>query len=431
MKRQMLKGRRLFAAAGIVLLGILAWSMTENPNPALARCTRQEVQLGACSAPLGSVSDKSVDPTLVAANTKFGFKLFSEVLKKDSGKNVFVSPVSVAIALAMTYNGASGQTQQAMAKTLELQGMSLQSINEANAALKATLENPDPKVQTAIANSLWAKQGIQFKPEFIQRNRQFYQAKVTDLEFNDPTAPSVINNWVEQSTKGKINKIVDKIKPDDVLFLINAIYFKGKWSTPFDKTQTAPQPFYLLNGTNKQLPMMAQSGKYRYYENDKFQAVSLPYGEGRLSLYIFIPKSQDSKLAFSQELNAENWEQWMTQFRMRNGFIRLPRFTMDYDIELTNALKALGMAEAFNSQANFTQMASIPVRINQVKHKTFVEVNEEGTEAAAVTSVGVVATSARVSEEPFRMIVDRPFFCGIRDNRTGTILFMGAIVDPK
>ncbi len=421
MNQQILKGT---LAAGTIMLNLMGWLMAEQLKPAIASCNLQEVKLGTCFPP-------QVDRKLVAANTKFGFKLFSEILKQDSGKNVFVSPVSVAIALSMAYNGASGQTQQAMAQTLELQGMSLESINQANAALRATLENPESQVQMAIANSLWAKQGTPFQPEFIQRNQQFYEAKVTDLDFDAPTAPSVINNWVEQSTKGKINKIVDKIRADDMLFLLNAMYFKGKWTTPFDKSQTVIQSFDLLNGNEKQLPMMSQSGKYRYYENEKFQAVSLPYGKGRLSLYIFLPKQKSSLAAFFQNLNAENNSQWMTQFRIRNGSLRLPRFKMDYEIELTNALKALGMEAAFNSQANFSQMTAIPVSINQVKHKTFVEVNEEGTEAAAVTSVGVVTTAAHVTAAPFEMIVDHPFFCQIRDNQTGTILFMGAIVEPK
>lgn len=430
MNQQMVKGSLV---AGTIILSLMGWLMLEHPKPAIAHCDKQEFQLDMCSTPPAprSVADQSVDQKLVAANTKFGFKLFSEILKHDSSKNVFVSPISVAIALSMVYNGASGQTQQAMAQTLEFPGMSLESINQANAALKETLENSDPQVQMAIANSLWAKFDTSFQPEFLQRNQQFYQAKVTDLDFSDPTAPSVINNWVAQSTQGKINKIIDKIRPDDMLFLLNAIYFKGKWTTPFDKSQTTTQPFYLSNGHQKQLSMMAQSGRYRYYENEKFQAVSLPYGKGRLSLYIFLPKPEFSLAAFSQDLSAENNSQWMSQFQLRNGSIRLPRFKIEYNIELTNTLKALGMEAALNSQANFSQMSSIPLRLNQIKHKTFVEVNEEGTEASAVTSVGVVATAAHLPKLPFQMTVDHPFFCQIRDNQTGTILFMGTIIEPK
>jgi serpin B len=381
---------------------------------------------------MGQSPNPVVNSQFVDANTKFGFKLFSEILKQDSKKNVFVSPTSIAIALAMTYNGASASTQQAMAKALELQGMSLQDVNQANNALKASLEKADPDVQFSIANSLWAKQGIPFKPEFLQRNQQFYGAKITELDFTEPDAPSIINSWVKENTRNKIDQIVQQIDPADVLFLINAIYFKGNWTHKFDKSQTAERPFYLPDGTQKQQPMMSQSGKYRYYENETFQAVSLPYGKERLSLYVFLPRKNTSLDAFQQQLAIENWQQWMSQFKMRNGSIQLPRFKLEYDIQLNTALKSLGMEEAFDdSRANFSNMTSASVKIDEVKHKTFVEVNEEGTEAAAATSVRATLTSARMPEAPFQMVVDRPFFCAIRDNQTGTVLFMGSIREPN
>ncbi|MBW4577202.1 MAG: serpin family protein [Aphanothece sp. CMT-3BRIN-NPC111] len=430
MNRNLVKPLKVSAAAaGITLLGLLGWLMAKNPKLAIAKCSSQEVSCGGESI---SVFARPVNPKLTTANTKFGFKLFSEIRKQESNKNIFVSPGSVAIALAMTYNGASGETQQQMAKALELQGMSLEEINQANDALRSNLANPDAGVQLSIANSLWARKGVPFKQKFINRNLQFYQAKVTDLNFYDPGSADIINNWVKENTRGKIERIIDNLKYDDVLFLINAIYFKGKWTNEFDKSQTANYPFTRLDGTQKQHPMMSQTGKYSYYENNTFQAVSLPYGKERLSLYIFQPKQNTSLDAFYKQMNTQNWEQWISQFRMRDGSIRVPRFKLEYDIELSSALKALGMESAFDPYtANFTEMSSIPVNIDQVKHKTFVEVNEEGTEAAAVTSVNIVTTSARIPEEPFRMVVDRPFFCAIRDNQTGTVLFMGSIVEPN
>lgn len=419
-------GRRyVLAAAGVVLLSVLGCSQVDNSTSAFAqsRLPRSE----------SSMQKKAINPDskLVAANTQFGFKLFSEVLKNDSGKNIFVSPSSVALALAMTYNGASGSTKEAMAKALELQGLTIPQINSSNAVLKKLLENPDPKVQIDIANSLWANKEVSFNPEFIQRNQDFYTAKVTSINFTDAGTPSIINSWVNENTHGKINKIVDKISPTQVLFLINAIYFKGIWTHEFDKQQTAIYPFYLESGGEKQHPMMSQKGDFRYYENEQFQAVSLPYGQnGKVSFYIFLPKQNSSLKTFYQNLRLKNWDNWMTQFRRREGFVRIPRFKMDYDITLNNALTALGMGEAFSNKANFSGMGK-NLKMSEVKHKTFVEVNEEGTEAAAATSVGIVPLSARVpSEEPFRLIVDRPFFCTIRDNQTGSILFMGSIVEP-
>ncbi len=424
MNRRILSRVGAIVAAGIVLAGLSGGLMAQKIN---ANSPKHGEPRLTAQSPNPPVNSQFVD-----ANTKFGFKLFSQILKQDSKKNVFVSPTSVAIALAMTYNGADGETQQAMAKALELQGMSLQDINQGNNTLKATLENADPAVQFSIANSLWAKQGVAFKPDFMQRNQQFYGAKVTELDFGKPDAPKIINNWVKENTRGKIDQIVQQIQPDDVLFLINAIYFKGKWTKEFDKSQTTERPFYLSDGTQKQHPMMSQSGRYRYYENENFQAVTLPYGTERLSLYVFLPRKNTTLDAFQQQLAVENWQQWMNQFQMRRGSIQLPRFKFEYDIQLNTALKSLGMEAAFDgSRANFSNMTSASVKIDEVKHKTFVEVNEEGTEAAAATSVRATLTSARMPEEPFQMVVDRPFFCAIRDNQTGTVLFMGSIREPK
>jgi serine protease inhibitor len=421
-------GRRYaLAAASVVLFSVLGCSQVDSNKSALAQSSLPQPE-----NPLQKKTLKT-DTKIVESNNKFGFKLFSEVLKGDiSEKNIFISPSSVAIALAMTYNGASGSTQQAMAKTLELQGMNLSEINSFYAAtLKELLDNQDAKVQLKIANSLWANQDVKFKPDFLQRTQDFYQAKVSNLNFQDSTATSIINNWVKDNTGGKINQIVEKLEPNQVLFLINAIYFKGNWSNEFDKKQTAQYPFHITPGRQKQHLMMSQTGDYKYYENQQFQAVSLPYGkDGKVSFYIFLPKQNSNLKAFSQNLNVENWEKWMTQFNQQKGFIRLPRFKTEYDVTLNNALKALGMEEAFTNKANFSGMGR-NFAISQVKHKTFVEVNEEGTEAAAATSVGMVATSLRQEPEPFRMIVDRPFFCAIRDNQTGSILFMGSIIEPQ
>lgn len=231
------------------------------------------------------------DTKIVDANNKFGFKLFSEIAKQDgNAKNISVSPTSVAIALAMTYNGASGSTQKAMAKTLELQGISLPELNSGYASLNKLLQNPGENVQLTIANSLWVNQDVSLRPDFVQTTRDFYQAKVTNLDFQNVTAVNTINSWVQENTKGKIDKIVDNIEPNQALFLINAIYFNGKWSNAFDKSQTTPQTFYTASGQQKQHPMMSQTGEYRYYETPQFQSVSLPYGQdGKVSLYIFLP----------------------------------------------------------------------------------------------------------------------------------------------
>lgn len=399
-------------------------------------CAKQPASFAASDArarPSPQISNQVANEKLVTANTKLTFKLFSEILKKQHSENIFISPASLAIALNIVYNGAGGETQEAIAKTLELQGTNLQEINQANADLKASLKNPDPKVQLSIANSLWTKESIPFKPEFLQIIQNFYQGEVKNLNFSNPTAPSMINNWVNQSTNGKINKIVDVIEPKTVFLMLNAIYFKGNWTESFPTEATQLHPFTLLDGTQKQHPMMRHqnSASFPYYENELFQAVSLPYGDGRMSMYIFLPNQGVSLKTFYEKLNAENWQQWMNQFNNFDNsgggvLISLPRFKLEYAIDLKDTLKALGMEIAFTKEANFSGMTPSSIWIDKIQHKTFVEVNEEGTEAAAVTNV-----TSGVRSGPIEMNVNRPFFLAIRDNQTGNILFVGSIVEPK
>ncbi|MEN3334703.1 MAG: hypothetical protein V7641_4068 [Blastocatellia bacterium] len=397
-----------------------------NHNTANANESTMENQKPAASGPL--------DPRLAAANARFGFKLYSELTKQSAEKNIFVSPASIALCLTMAYNGAEGETRQAMARALETQALSLEDLNRAYAGLKAALENPDAKVKLQIANSLWARQGLQFKADFIQRNKNYFGAQVTALNFDDPSAPATINQWVSEQTNGKIDKIVDQIDSQSILFLINAIYFKGAWAKEFDKAKTKEDNFTLVRGA-KRLPMMSQSGNYQYLETGDFQAISLPYGGGRVSFYVFLPTASSSLGAFEKSLTEAKWQQWMTQFHATDGDLSLPRFRVTYEATLNDALKALGMGTAFDEgRANFSgmiQMGGQNVYISRVRHKTFAEVNEEGTEAAAVTSTEMRATSMVMPRQRFRMMVDRPFFCAIRDNASGAVLFMGSIYDPQ
>jgi serpin B len=372
-----------------------------------------------------------LDARFVEANTRFGLKLFSEIERQAGESNRMISPASVAIALSMTYNGAQGETQRSMAQALELQGLDLNTINQANATLKQSLEQADPAVTVAIANSLWGRLGIPFKDEFLQRNREFYQAEVSTLDFASADAADTINCWVSRNTRGKIPQIVSEINPDDVLFLINAVYFKGNWTTAFKPEATVERPFHRADGTSNPHPLMTQHNKYRYLETSYFQAISLPYGNERLSMYVFLPQQNSNLNRFLQTLTPQNWNTWISQFRQRDGVIQLPKFKLDYELGLNTVLKTIGMASAFDTtKADFSGISTQPTHINQVQHKTFIEVNEEGTEAAATTSVRITVTSAMPAAAPFQMIVDRPFFFAIRDNQTGIILFMGTVLDP-
>ncbi|HIH44002.1 MAG TPA: serpin family protein [Candidatus Methanoperedenaceae archaeon] len=367
---------------------------------------------------------------IASASTRFGFKLFLELLRKGKGWNILISPTSIAAALAMTYNGAMGDTKRGMEETLELQGMSFEEVNRENAALIAGLKEID-SVQINIANSLWGKKDVPFNPDFIQRNRDFYEAGVRNLDFSDPRSISIINAWVSEKTAGLIKKIVDEIDPLTILILINAIYFKGKWSNVFNKADTKEGLFTLLDGKQKNVHFMSQSGRYPYHRGRDFQAISLPYGDGRVSMYIFLP---DKKVDFYGFLNNFNLD-LLHQFSTEKGAIKLPRFKLEYSISLNDALKSLGMEVAFDEdKADFSGMCPVTsqdnVYIYKVVHKSFMEVNEEGTEAGAATKVEM-NTRALLGPPPFNMVVDHPFFCVLRDNATDAILFMGAVVDPS
>jgi serpin B len=374
-----------------------------------------------------------IDNSVVTANAKFGFNLFNEIRKTEQDKNIFISPFSVSIALAMALNGASGETEQVMVNTLQLQGLDSESINAGYAGLRQTLLTSDPKVILTIANSLWARQDVPFKPDFLQRNTQFFGAEISTLDFTDPNTLKTINQWVNTNTNGKISKILDEINPDAVLFLINAIYFKGIWQTEFDPLHTRDGDFHLATGGEKQVAMMTRTGDYRYYQNyeENFHAISLPYGDGRISMYIFLPRRESNLNTLLDNLNAESWENWMSQFREQEVLLVMPKFKLEYEKTLNTPLVSLGMDIAFApGLADFSRMATLEILgknlyIGEVLHKAVVEVNEEGTEAAAVTSVGIRATSA-----PPAFMANRPFFFAIHDNETKTVLFMGTVVDP-
>jgi len=372
----------------------------------------------------------------VAETTEFGFNLFAEVVAENEDKNVFISPPSVAIALAMTYNGATGSTADAMRRTLSLDGLDRDQINAGFADLLTFLTNPDSAVELSIANSLWGREGIQFDEEFFQRNEQYYRAKITTLDFSREDAAPTINAWVSEQTQGKIDGIVDPpISGATVLFLINAIYFKGTWTYTFADSLTVDGTFHLPNGATKQHPFMHQDGTYDYLRTDAFQAVRIPYGKGRVGMYVFLPGKESSLSEFQGTLTAANWSDWMDDFQEMKGHIALPRFRLEFKSKLNDALASLGMGPAIcPSNADFNDMFAGAFNpgacISKVMHKTFVEVNEEGTEAAAVTSVEIELTAVPNEPERFYMTIDRPFFFAIRDDQTGTVLFMGSIVEP-
>ena len=259
------------------------------------------------------IDDSSIS-NVASANTSFGFKLLKDLQKRQPDTNIMISPLSISIALAMTYNGAVGETQRAMAGVLEIESLGIETVNRSNAALRNSLENTDPKFEIAIANSIWSRQGVDFNPGFLDRNREFFMAEIGSLNFNDPQATEIINGWIDTNTNGKINQIVQRIDPATLIFLINAIYFKGSWQKEFDKSATRDGIFHLSDGGQKRVKMMYRKGAYPHFRGEDFEAARLPYGEGTVSMYIFLPDRDSNLNGVIKQLNAESWSHWLSQF---------------------------------------------------------------------------------------------------------------------
>jgi len=383
----------------------------------------------------GPIIDTSRDFTLeelqlIAADNAFGFDLLKAILAEESDTNLFISPLSVSMSLGMAYNGAANDTRQAMHETLHFGDLSVREINENYLSLIELLTNLDNKVTFQIANSMWCRQGYAVLDSFIQANQEYFDASFDTLDFSSQDAVTTINNWVKSKTNNKIKEIVDyPINPLTVLFLINAIYFNGTWTYEFDQEATSSRSFYGTGDESIECLMMQQTGNLPYSETAEYQAVNLPYGDGRFSMVVLLPKAGIELNNLIQQLDPEGWQQMMAGFSDTELNLSLPKFKMEYEANLNDVLSALGMAVAFEpGDADFANInPDDDLFISKVKHKTYVDVYEEGTEAAAVTSVEVSLTAAPSSTV---MNVNRPFLFAICERNSGAILFIGKVVAP-
>ena len=396
------------------------------------------IALAHCGEPFGPIDDlprdlSSAELSLVEAGNKWALKLFREVSASDtSGSNLFISPLSVAMALGMTYNGADGTTRDQMAEALELQNMTIQEVNEAFRDLIALLLGLDPQVEFQLANSIWHRDGITFEQAFLSTNREYFGAEIAPLDFSSPTASRTINDWVSDNTGGKIERIVpDQIPADLVMYLINAIYFKGDWAHQFDKSLTKDAPFFLADGAEVSAPTMyhKEQAEVRRSSDDLFNVVDLPYGGGAFSMTILVPHSGIHIDSAAARLDEPRWQALVGNLGDAATVVALPKFTTEFEITLNDVLRSLGMEDAFvPNVANFSKMrAANDLFISSVRHKTFVDVNEEGTEAAAATSVGI----GIVCVCPNEFIIDRPFLYVIREQYSGSVIFIGKMLDPR
>ncbi len=366
-----------------------------------------------------------LEKSVVASGNSFGLKLFKAVNTTDEGKNVFLSPFSVSMALGMLLNGANGATLDSMKNTLEQGNVSLQEIDDSYKSAAIFLENLDPNVTMNIANSIWYRSGFQVIPSFLNNCQLYFDAEVSALDFSAPSAVTTINNWVSSKTNDKIQTIIDVIPPDAVMYLINAIYFKANWMYKFDSTKTTDTTFASLAGTNP-CRMMHQKAKFAYCSTGQEQVIDMAYGAGQFSMTVILPAEGILIDDYAMSLTQEKWSSLVGNLDSSEVILSLPKFKLEYTKTLNDELAAMGMGIIF-LEPDLSRIANEPLAVSEVKHKTFVDVNEEGTEAAAVTLIGIVRTVAYPPPIPV-MTVDRPFICVIREHTSGAILFVGKIV---
>lgn len=401
------------AVAGFLLLAVSCKNTSVAPEPATVAAT----------------GDLRVSAPFANQTTQFAFDLAKRVATAEGeSKNLFISPLSLHIALGMIMNGANAQTAQEIQKTLNLDAQTLAEANQTYQNLMVNLPAVDPKVTVQLANSIWYRNTFEVATSFQDVLKQTFKAEVSAQDFNDPATVGKINRWASDKTNGKIPKVLDAIQPDNILFILNALYFKGDWKTQFKPESTIDSPFKLTSGTEKTVRMMRLETELRRAFRSTFAAFELPYGadNDKYAMTVLLPAENTTADAVLNSLSGADWSQLQKDMTVSKVDLGLPKFTLNYEIKLNSILSDMGMPTAFTDRADFTKMnPNGNLLLSFVKQNTFVAVDEKGTEAAAVTSSGVSTTSYK---EP--TLFNRPFVFVIHEKTSGTVLFVGKIADP-
>ena len=365
------------------------------------------------------------------ADQQFAFELFGKVNHLTEEDNFMISPLSVSYALGMTMNGAAGTTLDAFYDVLHFGDLTNKEVNESYKDLMDQLVHLDDKVEFSIANSIWYKLGYQVLDEFITTNQNYFDAAVRELDFSDPQAVDIINGWIEEKTNDKIKDMLDYIPSDAVMYLINAIYFNATWKYEFDKSQTAEGPFYINEAGFTTADFMKVKGAFNYAVNEHFSAVEMPYGDSTFSMVVLLPSGEMTTDDLISQMDHTYWNTWYDNAAVRNVQIELPKFKYGFKSLLNDPLIDLGLGTAFSDGADFSRITpGVPLQISRVIHQTFIDVQEEGTEAAAATIVEMTLTAVQ-DPLPLMFIANRPFLFVIKENSTGAILFVGKVGKPE
>lgn len=369
----------------------------------------------------------AVESGLLRASNRFGFDLLARLAPAAGADNLFFSPLSASAALGMTLNGAAGNTADQMRSVLGFDGSDLAGIDAAYASLFALLGSVDPRVHVGIANSIWHRSGTTLDPAFVDRVEASFGAWVRGVSFGAPDVAAEINAWVRSATNGMIEQIVDDVEPNLAVLLVNAVGFQAEWTQAFDRTVTAAGEFTLTDGSAVSVPFMSRRMSLSFRHTALFDVIEIPYGGQAYAMTIVLPAAGSDPLALVQGLDDATWNAWTAGLETLETAVELPRFTLTWERGLGDDLRAMGMADAFDpGAADFSAM--VPgggLWLDKVLQKTFVRVDEEGTVAAAATSVDIIDSSAMTVR------VDRPFLFAIRERNTGAILFLGVVRDPR
>lgn len=368
---------------------------------------------------------------MVKSDQQFAIEFFANVFNEEAAeldKNFMISPLSLSMALAMTWNGADGETKAVMQKVLKLDGYTDQEVNEYYEKLREALLKTDPSTKLAIANSIWTNKNIKIKDDFIRLNNEYFNSTVESVDFSDANSVKLMNKWAADNTNNLITHVLDKTNPNALMYLMNALYFKGIWTSEFNSRNTSSIPFYSEDGQTKNVDMMHQKSSFNYNENQTMQIVELPYGNQAFSMIVLLPKEGNKLADVTQELqNSNSWGNLVSGLRSTQVDLYLPKFKTEYSRVLNDVLEKMGMGIAFEpGAADFSRMTDADAFISFVEQFTYINTDEVGTEAAAVTVVGIELTSYQ-PDRTATFNANRPFIYIIRENSTGSILFMGAV----
>lgn len=371
---------------------------------------------------------------LIEADAGFSVDLFKAIHAADTSSNIFISPLSVSMALGMTMNGAIGNTLFEMQNTLGFADMTQEEINKGYRSLKRQLEGADDNVEFTVANSVWSKQDYSVKEEFTNTVEEYFDAETASLDFNDPATLDRINQWVSDKTNERITKIIEKIDPLDVMFLINAVYFNGSWAYEFDPEETEPFNFYLNQDDIVEVEMMNQKNYAGYFVSKDITLLELPYGEDAFSMLFIKPSEEGGTIdeLIETQLSRTTLSNWQSNITRDTANYFIPKLELEYKRKMIPDLQALGMKQVFiEGAAELDNLfnGTNNIYVSDVMHKTFLKMDEEGTEAAGVTAVTITLESAGPPEPP-TIIFNQPYLLILKEKATGAILFMGKIGDP-